>query len=363
MFADDHYVPILKGRAAEFDALKEAPERERLGLTPLIEVVPVQWDYAEERPTKTLDAHLDGVVQKLANSWGHERRAFVDLGHLPADARDEGSAHPVRRVLRAGRLADGGALRLVPVLSLASDDDFRAAIRDEHDGAGAVLRVTSSDLAGSDAAASIAETLDALGLRPEDVDLLVDLGALKGDDDAFNLIAAVGVLAFVPDAEGWRTLTVAGSSFPDDLSGVSPSSEERFPRAEWTMWESLRGRGDVVRKPTFADYAIASPGLPPGIDPRFLRISAQLRYSTPEDWLVFKERNIRDHGSEQFIDICKRLVKRDEFRGAAFSWGDAYIAARADGSETTPGNPMMWRKVGTSHHIATVIDQIANLGT
>jgi Beta protein len=91
-----------------------------------------------------------------------------------------------------------------------------------------------------------------------------------------------------------------------------------------------------------------------------MRMSAAVRYATPNDWLILKKKNVRDHGFEQFHDIAAELVQRSEFRGADFSGGDRAIhdcAKRNSG----PGNATTWRWIATNHHVETVIDQIANL--
>lgn len=359
MFADDHYVPILKGRAAEFDALAELSGGDRLHLTPLVEVIPLPWNFAEEGPATTVNEHISSAIRNFARSWGGDHRFFVDLGLLGGDDRAEDGRHPMALMLE---LAQREALIVVPVLGLTSDDDYRAAVRDGHDGHGACLRLRSADLTRVDSHDAISALVDELGLASGEVDLIVDLRQLNPEAADFNLIGAQGVLSAVPTATEWRSLTLAGSSFPENLTSMMPASEERFPRAEWAVWEALHARrNQLQRPPTFSDYAIAHPDPPESIDPRLLRVSAQLRYTVADAWLVFKERNIRDYGHEQFLDICGRLVQRPEFYGRDFSWGDAYIADRASGADVRPGNPRMWRKVGTSHHMAVVMDQIANL--
>jgi hypothetical protein len=62
----------------------------------------------------------------------------------------------------------------------------------------------------------------------------------------------------------------------------------------------------------------------------------------------------------QFDDLCKLLVERWEFSGDEFSWGDARIGACANGKESN-GNASVWTAVGTSHHLAFVRPEIANL--
>lgn len=91
-----------------------------------------------------------------------------------------------------------------------------------------------------------------------------------------------------------------------------------------------------------------------------MRPSASIRYTCESAWLVLKGRNVRDHGYEQFHDMCRDLVQRQEYSGRHFSWGDEYIdecAAR----RVSKGSLTTWRKVGTSHHLAFVVGQIATV--
>ena len=109
--------------------------------------------------------------------------------------------------------------------------------------------------------------------------------------------------------------------------------------------------------PTYGDYAISHPE-PAEVDPRIMRPSASIRYTHDDEWLVIKARNLRDHGYEQFHEVCGDLVRRAEYAGQQFSWGDGYIfdcAAKRVGT----GNLTTWRKVGTSHHLAMVAHQLA----
>jgi hypothetical protein len=353
-----HYVPVLKGRAAEYDALSILSDGEKDALTPLIELMPIPWDFANDHAMINGNEHVDSATRNLARSWGPGRRVLVDLpAWLGPEARTIEGDHPMVLMLR---LATETGLSVVPVLGLDRDTEYIEAVRDGHTGHGACLRLTSADLVRADIDGLLAQLLGTLGLAPGGADLIVDLKELNPEAVDFNIIGAMGVVTAVPDVEAWRSLTLLGSGFPQNLADMQPASESRFPRAEWAVCSSLRGR-NLRRTPTYGDYSIDHPNPPVAIDPRLLRVSAQLRYTDETDWLVFKERNIRDFGNEQFIDICRRLVTRPEFRGADFSWGDNYIAVRAAGTDTRPGNPRTWRKVGTSHHIATVIDQLANL--
>ena len=91
-----------------------------------------------------------------------------------------------------------------------------------------------------------------------------------------------------------------------------------------------------------------------------LRQTPSIRYTIDESWLVVKGKNLRDYSFSQFYDVCRNLIARPEYCGPAFSWGDWYINECANTREG-PGNLTTWRKVGTSHHLAFVASQIANL--
>lgn len=355
---EKHYIPILKGRAAEYDSLEVLTDVQKAALTPLIELMPIPWDVENDRATTNGDEHIANAERSLLRAWGTERPLLIDLLWLGPEARTlEGQHHPMTFMFQ--RAAAAG-LKVIPVVGLDRDAEYRQAVRDGNGEYGVGLRLTSADLARADTADAVRALLADVQAEPQDIDVVIDLKELNPAAVDFNVIGAIGVLAAVPDIDSWRSLILAGSAFPQNLSEMQPASENRLQRTEWTVWSTLRRRG-LARTPAFSDYAIAHPDPPPALDPKLLRVSAQLRYTTDEEWLVFKERNIRDFGNDQFIRICERLVNMEEYRGADFSWGDGYIAQRANGTDSRPGNPRMWRKVGTNHHLATVVNQIANL--
>ena len=62
---------------------------------------------------------------------------------------------------------------------------------------------------------------------------------------------------------------------------------------------------------------------PPGCN-----ASASIRYTTDEDWIIMRGEGVRNEGGpghEGFLGNAMLLVERVEFRGAKYSYGDAYI--------------------------------------
>jgi hypothetical protein len=88
--------------------------------------------------------------------------------------------------------------------------------------------------------------------------------------------------------------------------------------------------------------------------------SANIRYTEAEQWLVLRGRSIARFGFEQYHALSAFLIRHQAFRGRDFSWGDGYIFECA-GEVETSGNASTWRRVGTSHHLAVVLNQLASL--
>ncbi len=354
-----HYVPILKGRAGEYGALQVMAPEVKAALTPLIEVPPIPWDFESEQPAKTIDQHLGRLNTKISQSWGVERPAFVDLLWIAPSERMAGGEHPLTYVFRTARQTD---LQLIPVTGLVRGDDYIAACRNaiRQDRRGVCIRLQREDFDEAEGVeAQVAGLLDTLGVSPTEADLTLDLRAV-GANDGNTLLAAVAVLVrSIPQLERWRSFVLAATAFPEDLMGLPPSNISLITRLEWIVWRALIVRSRISRLPSFGDYAIAHPQ-PSEVDPRIMRPSASIRYTTEAGWLILKGRNLRDYGYIEFYDVCRDLIRRPEYSGSGFSWGDCYIDECANQRVGT-GNLTTWRKVGTSHHLAFVTRQMATL--
>lgn len=354
----NHYVPILKGRLGEFSALGALKQATKAGLTPLIEVPPVPWDFEGEQPAKSLDAHLIPVGENCARYWGTGRPLFVDLAWI-SDQETSNGEHPLGSVL-ADLRARG--VQAIPVAGISREGPYIEAAADAiaQDGLGVCLRLDLDDLRSiSTLDRQLVATCTDLAVSRSDVDLLLDFAAFDAGQAPAIEMAASMVLTSLPTPDEWRSLTMAGGAFPLNLSGFK--GEARIARADFDVWRALaiNRAAELPRRPAFADYAVQHPE-PEEVDPRLMKMSAAARYATPTEWLILKKKNVRDHGFEQFHEIAADLVARPEFRGAAFSAGDGAIEECA--RETSgPGNATTWRKIATNHHLETVISQIANL--
>lgn len=359
----NHYTPVLKSKMGELSALAELEASVWGNITPLIEVTPPAFDYVEGAYSKGVEQHLSDISAKVVKAFEGHPRLFLDL----ADGFD-GVMEPIEvpdsqgTGLVVGLREEG--LQPIPVLVPGRRRSFQQALSDNAQD-GIAVRATLEQIDPDDAPTreEVKWTLElALG-NSQGCHLMLDLrsiGDVPGISTSQWRRLVRGALAGVERLSDFDSVTLLASSFPKDLSGVGADTYEELPRIEWALWKSLVESPSDQVTPRFGDYPISHPQLME-IDPRLMRMSANIRYTTPENWLLVKGRNVRDYGYAQFNELAELLVNHPMYSGRTFSWGDGFIAQCAEGT-AGPGNATTWRKVGTNHHITLVAGQVASLG-
>jgi hypothetical protein len=354
--SEHHYVSILKGKKGEFDALALVAAADKPRMTPLIEIFTVPWDWNNDTPAKAIEAHLDSAVAQLVGGWGIDQAAWIDTLWLDADVTAGGKT-PLEYVFDQCRVSNLAALPVGGPGRPASHTTSVAAVH-AADQRGVVLRLDPEDLGDPGALmASVTTWLQAVGVAPAEVDLMVDFSAITPALTAGIQLAASAIVPTLPYLQDWRTFTLASGGFPADLSAVKAQSVQRLPRCDWTMWQTVSGRA-LPRMPAFGDYAISHPELSDP-DPRTMRASATIRYTADDVWVVVKERWLR-YGYDQFRQASSRLKAQPEWAAATHCPGCEFIDACAAGGSTT-GNLTVWRRVGTVHHLTHTVAQLASL--
>jgi hypothetical protein len=137
-------------------------------------------------------------------------------------------------------------------------------------------------------------------------------------------------------------------------------------RGEWIAWrDGLHARrNDLTRLPTFSDCGIQHPKGVEGFDPITMKASAAIRFALPGEWLLIKGESTKNAlPSDQFPVLATRLVYghlRGSFSGPTHCRGCELMKNAADGAQNL-GSPAVWRKLGTIHHMTTVMDGLAAL--
>lgn len=348
-FGPHHYVPVLKVKRGEKAALLRIATNLRMRITPLLEIV-------ERKPDKkTLAAHLDTAFEGLAESAGAYPRCFLDVREIEPDG-PQAAAEVFDRAANLGMV-------FTPVTGLSRTVDVAAAFSNRTHGL--ALRLTKLEFEDGGLTDRVEAFLGLHTVRPNDIDLIIDLGAVE------NMIAdgiaalTEAFMAEVPHHDRWRTFTVSACAFPLSMGGVDRHSHDLVERADWIAWRDHlhADRRRLARLPTFGDYAIQHPSGVEGFDPRIMPISASIRYTTDEHWLLVKGESTRSTPpGVQFPGLATRLVYghlQSYFAGSAHCDGCASMKAAADGAPKF-GSPEAWRKLGTIHHISTVMQGLGS---
>jgi hypothetical protein len=256
MFNHRHYVPILKWKMGEYQALQRLSAPVKDGLTPLLEIPPVGFDFETGTHKESADDHLGDFGRRLKSKW-QARPCFVDLKFLPAHTRMAGGRHYVEAVFEAARVEGCAA---TPAVSFANDVAFIAAVGAviRLDQRGVCLRLGMSDFDRPALTSDINTLLRTLGVGWAEADLVIDLGTPNYlPMTAYVRLMSV-LMGLVPALNRWRTLTIAGTAYPSSIAQTVSPPFAILPRHEWVAYRSFVGTlGREVRIPTFGDYAVA----------------------------------------------------------------------------------------------------------
>ena len=336
------YLALLKGRRAEYDALRELRLDVRRQVTPLILL-------REDGGLATVAA-LAEQLDRLRTGWG-------DQGPVILDGEWLDDPTTFRLALEAARNKGWVA---VPSARLTDPDSSVEVVRLAAVSAGAVLRLSRADFAAGAIEERLGSMHEALGLTPERVDLVLDLRNVDWTHVGADTLAVESMIAQIPTPTRFRHLAVAASSIPPDFRGFARNEITRLPRAEAWLYEALFDRRKLMaRFPVYADYVVANPDPVEEVHADYLPQNALMRYSTSGDWLFARGYDINKEGSGHIPPLLTRLMKEQGFRDASFSAGDRWIVDAATGGGAS-GNATIWRRAGSNHHMTLITQQIAS---
>jgi Beta protein len=330
----DHYVPILKSKAAEISALKHLTPLEKGRLTPLIEILP---------ETVSNEKKLKALATNISSSFGRNDPFFFDVSLI------EAKKAVLDQIKSAG-------LKAIPVVSQSESDAYYKLIQPFER---ACLRVNVSRTLGDQSAEAIPALLEKSSKKPAEVDLVADFGPIQQRSAPRTSELAKVLFGRLPFLDRWRSVFVSATSFPTDLRSIRKDTAVTVPREEWRMFLQLRLlMKDIVI--SFSDYAIQHP-VQAKVDPKIMQISTQLRITQKNDWLLIRGQSTKTAGYPYIRNVCKKALQdADPQPDSSFCWGDKFIVECAAGQRGT-GSAGTWRQAGFSRHFAIVLSQLVDL--
>lgn len=363
MIQKTDYVPVLKWKMGEYQALYNLNEDLKNRVCPLIEITPIGFDFEKNKDRQTMEEHISDIGTRLKKKWG-ERKALVDVYSMEIKSD---KSNWIKKVFEKYRDAK---CNVIPVINLVEEDAidvFKEII--DLDGKGVAIRIKSKYLDGSELRMPLREKINdlivALNIGKADVDIIIDferVSLIASDRTTFDTMQKL-MCDNIPEINIWRSFIVLGSSFPEELEYTNENANCSHRRLEWLFYKDCMLKfKDFFRLPTFSDYTIGIVDHKQ-LDMRLIKPSAKLKYTLADNWYYDKGKAVRglnSRGFGQFRSLCGSLVGTNYFRGENFSEGDKYIKKCSEGKEGT-GNLSTWVWVSTNQHMAKVLFDIANL--
>lgn len=355
MAIEEDYVPAIKWRQGEYQAFLRLPDGAKTRLRPLVTIPSIEYDFEDGEPKCSVHDHAVKFVKRYRAKW-KERVALIDI---------DASLHPeivdgksfISYIFSELRAAKAKA---VPVVSLDYGAPVLADLANAAsiDGFGICVRARVEHIMSPTANSKITKLISDIGVAPEDVDFLVDLGTPTYepyDDFAKALIAA---LSKIVDLDNFRSFIILGTAFPETMASVKV--EGALKRHDWLFYKTfVKTMPKDFRRPVYGDYTIVSPAFKADFDMRKIKPAGKLVYTTPDDWLIKKGGAFRDNPA-QMHGHCDKVVKSGKFKGSAYSDGDSYIARCAKKEKGAgPSNLSRWKEVGISHHVMQVLEDVS----
>jgi len=353
----DMYVPALRWRQGEYQALARLSAAAKDRILPYVTIPEVEFDFELRQPKKTIQEHVHPFAARFKAKWG-QRPAWVAVhprisGELMGDGRDI-----FTYVFEALRTSEANAIPAVPLDASTPMAASVAAIA-ATDGLGAAIPVRLEDLMKPDARSRIEALAGSLGLSLDEVDLVIDLGAPNYEPYAAFAGALIAAMMKLGDLYAFRNFVVIGTAMPKTFKDVAKGADQ-LPRHDWLFYQALLGKMPArMRQPNFGDYTIVHPEFK-ALDMRMIKAAGKLVYTTAAAWEVRKGRAFNDNRA-QMHGHCASIVASGMFSGAGFSSGDEYIAKCAVHKEG-PSNQTRWKEVAINHHITHVLGELSTFG-
>lgn len=350
------HVTVVRSHKGELLGCSESPSQVAAAVTPLFYLT--RRGVGEERSE---EVDLGVVADRIAKAWRRRGSCYVNLrDKWELDGGFWSLGEPAELVNRFLRNA---GVSSIPVLDLYKSEDasltrsLGSVAKDF--GCGAALRVVDDELGvARETIERMWDAVGRLGLQASQIDLLIDLERIHLTQMPRHRAQILELLSEADRLFPYRSVTIIGSSLPEELSAVVPEYELReFPRLERRLLREVRSGRGGGRPVRGGDYAATKPEFVETNGP-FPHISARIIYTGDESTLVLRGCSRQKRAlEEQYLALSRSLIAHGRFHGDRFSWGDRLISQFATHGRAS-GDPTTWVAINTSHHLAVVAKEV-----
>lgn len=339
------YVPVLKWKKGEQEALKNLFPEQKSKIIPLIEII------EDEEPKTILDS--------LKNCY--QNPIFIDT--IQVEENDRAFLLTMLNISRQTNqqlypIFYFNNLNLETISQLLSLTN-RIAIKIP----------VPEDIEGP----TYEELFNTIKMFKENytntiIDLILDAGIITEKKDANILLSVIKDILnhHLLNKTSYNSIIISSTSLPENLSSILEAGDIKyFPRYDIKLFLNLiRDKNfiSIVDRFVYSDYGVTK-FTETDIDFSRLKypILPKVRYTTYDEYIVLKGR--RDHtlgkNIKDYADLALEILNSNYYFGENFSFGDSEIKERATGKKG-PGNHTQWVTISANHHIAVVVSQLSN---
>ncbi len=346
------YLPILKGKKGEYDALKELSDEEKKLILPLIEIPAIPWDFVNEKYASTIEKQTQSSVKSIKKAWNNGGEILIDTYYLEENFNSTG----VKTLNNIIKSLHAETINATPVVNVYSSDELLDSLVFNRT---ICIRISFKEQEIFNINQEISRIIDRLKIKLSKVYLLLDMGFIDQGQTHLAKIASTSFYSDVKNINDFKEVFFAATSFPINLSSCKTNYVTKIERIEMIIKDHFENSPTkILRIPKFADYCVSNPEIGE-IDPRLMTMSAAVRYTVEDAWYIFKAASVKKYSFDQFYDLAKEITSSTVYYGEDFSWGDNLIYEKSKRKGGT-GNPTTWRQIATNHHITVMITNLSN---
>jgi len=338
--AKTKYTPFLKLKANEVGAFASLADDVSDDIVPFFDL-PMKKDLT----AVTFRTMVDKAARKIEKNLGNYRPFFLDNFDIP-DAITVGGKSNYSYVATAFSKS-----AFIPVIGLnRSPQHNQAVFRSRVDGlvesSRVAVRLAGEDYADFDLVEDeLSELIGQAFQVFKECALVIDCRVCLNVNPRAEAKRIYDFLSVVEKRFAFSEIILTGSSLPASIGQVAKTTEEsELHRVELQIFDALRRYGGMDHV-GLGDYTVVSPlysdiSLPPEM---LLNITApKILYAHGIVHYIARGGALKAHarGNLQYNDMLADLTRRPFYRGQHYSFGDAFIAAKAlmGGSMVTPGS-------------------------
>lgn len=329
------YVPILKCKQGEKNALYTLKEEIKDQIVPLFEV----------------DPDTISKFSEITTAW-RGRKFYFDL-HSALEVDNDKYFELIDKCILDDVIND-----MIPVVHISDDADKVEKVK-AISANGIAIRITTNELSDPDFDASFSDMIR--GNEVLNCDLILDAQYINNDSLNTQIFVLKSTLSAIPNISSFRRIIIASGSMPETLN-VPKEELISLQRFEKILYENIRSalsKKDIT--PIFSDYTISHysyfefiPGM---------QMSFKIRFSAENEYFIYKGLTLKRGGLkiEKVLEGCTAIIEKSgHYKGPDFSWGDSEIYDRYTGETTGPGNLQSWISIDENHHITLMVDLLSN---